>query len=107
MSPGHPSLIDRTGTMRLATADPDTGTISISEAVVPPKLDEVLLHEVAHAVAISYGLLDSLHGGIPESGWVHAEEWAAGFSSLYGAEMLALASESLGRPLCIRGLCRL
>ena len=77
VSPGNPLLIDRTGTERIATTDPVTRTIRISSDVKPPLLDRVVLHEVAHAITISHGLLPPLRNSIPESMWVPIEEWNA------------------------------
>ena len=105
VSPGDPRLIDREGIRTVGTADPLTMTIHISDALVPPYLDRVLLHEVAHAVAISHGLLDGLHGGLPQRYWVPTEEWAAQLMENHAIEAAVLASESIGRPLCIGGFC--
>lgn len=103
--PDDPRLIDRTGVRRIATADPSTSTICVSEEIAPPLLDRVMVHEVAHAVTMSYGLLDSLHDIIPVDRWVQVEEWAVELVEKFGMEAVALASESLGRPVCVRGLC--
>lgn len=103
--PGDPRLTDRTGVERLATADPSTRTICISSDVVPPLLDRVILHEVAHAITMSHGLLDSLHDVVPQETWVPVEEWAAQLVENHGIEAAVLASESLGRPVCVRGYC--
>lgn len=103
--PDDPRLMDRTGVRRIATADPSTNTVCVSEEVSPPLLDRVMVHEVAHAVTMSYGLLDSLHDMVPPDRWVPVEEWAAELVEKYGMEAMALASESLGRPVCVRGLC--
>lgn len=103
--PGDPRLVDRTGTHTVATTDPLTRTVHLSSALVPPLLDRVLLHEVAHAVAMSYGLLETLHGFLPYRYWVPVEEWAAQTVEGYGVESAVLASESIGRPICVRGYC--
>lgn len=105
MDPDDTRLMDRTGVRRLATADPSTNTISISRLVRPPLLDRVIVHEVAHAVTMSYGLLESLHSMIPYSSWVQVEEWVAELIEKHGIETVAMASESLGRPVCVRGYC--
>ena len=102
---GDSRLIDRTGEARLAVTDPMAMKIYVSEAVRPPLLDRVMLHEAAHAVAVSYGLLGHLRASLPKSVWVAAEEWAAGFVEGYGMEAAALASEAIGRPVCVRGFC--
>lgn len=103
VAPGDPRLIDRTGVPKLATTDPATRTIHIAGSLRPPKLDEVLMHEVAHALTISYGLLGGLHGAAGDS--IALEEWAAAFMERHGIEAAALASRSLGRPVCVRGMC--
>ena len=103
--PDDPRLIDRTGVRRIATADPSAYTICVSEEVVPPLLDRVMVHETAHAITMSYGLLDSLHGLIPADRRVQVEEWAVELVEKHGLEAAALASEALGRPVCVRGYC--
>ena len=104
-SPDSPRLVDRTGNIRIGTADPQSKAIYISSAVVPPLLDRVLLHEIAHAITISYGLLAPLRMHVPPELWVLVEEWAVELVEKFGMEAMVLASESLGRPLCINGIC--
>ena len=105
VAPGDPGLVDRTGEPRLAVADPAARQVRISSEVRPPLLDRVVLHEVAHAIAFSRGLLPSLYMGVPASARVHAEEWAASFVERYGIEVADTASRVLGRPVCVEGLC--
>lgn len=105
VAPDSPSLIDRTGKRTVATTDPQRHVVSISTDVQPPFLDRVLLHEVAHAVTISHGLLDVLRIAVPERFWVFVEEWAAQLVENHGIEAASLASQSLGRPICVRGWC--
>lgn len=102
---GDPRLVDREGKRTVGTADPTTRTIHLSLELVPPHLDKVLLHETAHAVTISHGLLESLHAIIPERYWVPVEEWAVQLVENHAIEATVLASESIGRPLCIGGWC--
>ena len=101
VNPGDPLLVDRTGEPRIATADPDGHVIRVSSEVLPPLLDRVVLH----AVTMSHGLLGPLHDMIPERLWVPVEEWAVQMVENHGMEAVALASEALGRPVCVRGLC--
>ena len=105
MAPGDPRLIDRTNQYKLATTDPFTHTICISENVFPPLFDRVLLHEVAHAITISYGLLGHLHNIIPRESWIEAEEYIAQIVENFSVEAVIISSESISRPLCIRGYC--
>ena len=105
VEPGNPFLIDKTGEYRLATTDPETREVYILETLEPPLLDKVLLHEVAHAVAVSYDLIGSLKEIAPEESWDAIEEWAVQMVENYGIEASEAASESLGRPICISGYC--
>lgn len=68
-------------------------------------LDKVVLHEIAHAVTMGYGLLEGLRKQLPERYWIAVEEWSAQLVERYGAEALEIASETLGRPVCVRGFC--
>lgn len=105
VSPDNPLLIDRTGEFKLATTDPVTRSIRISRDVEPPLLDKVVLHEIAHAIIISHGLLGPLRNSIPDNMWVHVEEWSASLMERHAIEAAILASQALGRPLCIGGYC--
>ena len=103
--PDDPLLVDRTRVRRVATADPSTRTIRVSTELSPPLLDRVMIHEVAHAITMSYGLLDVLSHIVPPESQVQVEEWAVGLVETYGMEATALASEALGRAVCVRGYC--
>ena len=105
MAPGDPRLVDRLSHRCFGTTDPATNMIFLSDELMSPMLDKVLLHEVAHAVTMSYGLLDVLHLFVPEESWVAVEEWAANFVEDHSIEAVMMASESIGRPLCINGNC--
>lgn len=105
LGPGDPRLVDRTGTARLAVTDPVDRMVYVMEDLRPPLLDKVMLHEVAHAVTVSWGLLprvreDTLRGDI-----IGVEEWAAQLVENHAMEAVQAASEALGRPICVRGLC--
>lgn len=102
---GDPRLIDRTCNDRLATTDSATRTIYLSDALIPPLLDKVMLHEVSHAITVSYGLLDGLRAFLPRYLWVDVEEWAAKLVEVHALEAAHVASEALGRPVCIGGRC--
>ena len=105
MPPGDPHLMDRTGAITVGTTDPTVNTIYISTGIAPPFLDRVLLHEVAHAITMSHNLLFVLRQNIPRKYWTAVEEWAAQMVESHGIEATALASESLGRSICVGGFC--
>ena len=105
VAPGASRLVDRLSHRCLGTADPVEHVVYLSNDLVPPMLDKVLLHEIAHAVTMSYGLLGVLHEFVPEESRIAVEEWAANLVEDYSMEAIVLASESLGRPLCVNGHC--
>ena len=100
--PQDPGLIDGYGIQRIAVADPATRTIRISATIPQQMLDQVVLHEVAHAVAMEYGLEDQL-AMLGEIGIL--SEWVAQFSEIHAIEIADLASRAIGRPICIKSLC--
>lgn len=102
---GDPSLVDRTDTVRLATTNPATRVISINEAVVPPLLDKVLLHEIAHAITVSWGMLPRLRSEVMRRDLTGVEEWSAQLIENHAIEAIRAASDVLGRPVCIYGSC--
>ena len=105
MSPGDPFLIDRTGTPRLATIDSATMTIRISTEVPLSMFDQVYLHEAAHAAMDGTELMDSL-SRIPYR-WqqIAMEELLAWFLETNAIQVIDAVSSSLGRPVCVNGLC--
>lgn len=105
VAPDDPRLVDREGKRTVGTADPLTRTVHLSSSLRPPMLDRVLLHEVAHAATMSYGLMDAMHDRLPQKWWVFVEEWAAQLVENHGIEAASAASQSLGRPVCIGGFC--
>jgi hypothetical protein len=42
---------------------------------------------------------------VPEVAWVKVEEWAAQMMENHSLEAVQAASEALGRPICVKGLC--
>lgn len=97
VSPGDPFLIDRTGVPKLATADPSTKTIRISKAVPVSMFDQVYLHEAAHAAMTEADVTDLLSPA--------TEELIAWFMESHAIEVVDAVSSSLGRRVCVDGLC--
>lgn len=77
LRPGDPRLIDRTDTPRLAVTDPVDRMVYVREDLRPPLLDRVVLHEVAHAVTVSWGLLPSVREDTLRGDVIGVEEWSA------------------------------
>lgn len=102
---GDPSLIDRTGGAKLAVTDSMDRTIYVRGDIMPPMLDKVMLHEVAHAITVSWGLLPKVRSDTLRGDIIGVEEWAAQLVENHAMEAVSATSEALGRPICVRGLC--
>lgn len=103
--PGDPLLIDRTGVMRIATTDPSSKVIRISNAVMPPLFDKVYLHEAAHAMMEEAGVTELLSQLPDYRQQIMTEELLAWFLETHAIEVIDAVSTSLGRPVCVDGTC--
>lgn len=102
---GDPRLIDRTDTPRLAVTDSRNRMVYVRADLKPPLLDKVMLHEVAHAITVSWGLLPDVRSGVMRGDIIDVEEWAAQLVENHAMEAVQAARRALGRPICVRGLC--
>ena len=102
---GDPSLIDRTGGAKLAVTDSLDRTIYVRDDLMPPLLDRVMLHEAAHAITVSWGLLPRVRSDALRGDLVGVEEWAAQLVENHAMEAVQAARRALGRPVCVRELC--
>lgn len=66
---------------------------------MPPMLDQVLLHEATHALMEEAGLNASIDS-------ITMQELLAWFLETHSIEVIDAVSASLGRPVCVRGICR-
>lgn len=105
VSAGDPRLIDRTDRPKLAVTDSREKMIYVRDDLRPPLLDKVMLHEVAHAVTVSWGLLGYVRERVPREHLVDVEEWAVQLVENHALEAVQAATIALGRPICVRGLC--
>lgn len=80
-------------------------TIYVRDDLMPPLLDKVMLHEVAHAITVSWGLLPQVRYGVVRGDIIGVEEWAAQLVENHAMEAVQAARRALGRPICVRGLC--
>ena len=102
---GDPSLIDRTGASKLAVTDSRDLTVYVRDDLMPPLLDKVMLHEVTHAITVSWGLLPEVRSGVMRSDIIDVEEWAAQLVENHAMEAVQATTRALGRPICVRGIC--
>lgn len=96
VKPYDPMLVDRTGRQTLATTDPQTRTVYLSEKLRGALLSKVLLHEIGHCVMVSFHLLDDIHRAVKQEYWIDAEEWLCNYIADYGFLILKTAYRLLG-----------
>lgn len=96
VNPHSPYLVDRTNQMRVATTDPNTFCIYLSDDLEGDFLTTVLLHELGHCVIISYDLLGDIHSIVNPEHWIEAEEWVCNFIADYGRQVFQIAQRVLG-----------
>lgn len=91
-----PMLVDRSGTLTVATTDPNSLTVYISNQLYGEFLHRVLVHELGHCVIFSFGLLDEIHQMVHPKYWVEAEEWVCNFIANYGITVFKTSYSILG-----------
>lgn len=91
-----PMLVDRTGELTVATTDPETLRVYISNALDGSFLTRVLVHELGHCAMFSFGLLDDIRRMVHPRYWIEAEEWVCNFIADYGMKIFSVAYSILG-----------
>ena len=90
-----PVLVDRTGSLCIATTDPKTMTVYIADWLEGSLLARVLIHEMAHATMWSNGLIPKLRSMVKPEQWIEAEEWICNLIADYGLNIYNDASKVL------------
>ena len=96
VDPDSDLLVDRTDTKTIATTDPETYCIYLSNALRGDLLNKVLIHELGHCTMISFHLLDDIHRMVKRRYWMEAEEWVCNFIADYGLRIFSTAYRILG-----------
>lgn len=91
-----PILVDRTGSLTVAVTDPDAMTIYLSNELRGSFLTTVVLHELSHAMMISYGYLDIIHKYCKKRYWIDMEELIANLISQQAKEIFERAYDIVG-----------
>ena len=91
-----PILIDRTLSRTVAVTDPDTMTIYLSNKLRGEFLTRVVLHELSHAMMISYGYLEQIHRYCKKRHWVDMEELIANLIANQAKEIFQRAYDIVG-----------
>jgi len=95
VEPHDHRLVDRTGEIRVATTDPKTRCIYLSQDLHGTFLRKVLIHELSHCAMVSYDLLGDIHRMTKQRYWVEAEEWVCNFLADYSFDLLSIANDIL------------
>lgn len=93
VNPFNPFLIDRTGRLTLATTDPITKRVYVSNGLRGSMLRKVVMHELAHCALVSYDLLDDLHRIVRPGCLLEAEERLCNFIAEYGLKIIRISSD--------------
>lgn len=96
--PAHSDvLVDRTGTLTVATTDPTTHTVYLSESLSGAFLARVVVHELGHCAMVSFGLISEIRRLVPPGNWVEMEEFCCNFIADYGYTIYSDAYHILGQ----------
>ena len=96
VNPNSDILIDRTLSKTVAVTDPDTMTIYLSNQLSGNFLTTVVLHELSHAMMVSYGYLDIIHKYCKKRYWIDMEELIANLISQQAKEIFERAYDIVG-----------
>lgn len=91
-----PMLVDRTGKRTVATTDPESLTVYLSDELSGDFLVKVVLHELGHCAMHSFGLIDDIHSMVYPEHWIDAEEWICNFIADYGFRIFSAAYDVVG-----------
>ena len=91
-----PILVDRTGSLTVAVTDPDAMTIYLSNELRGSFLTTVVLHELSHAMMISYGYLEQIHRYCKKRYWIDMEELIANLIAQQAEEIFERAYDIVG-----------
>lgn len=94
--PTDPILVDRTGSLTVAVTDTDSMTIYLSNELRGSFLTTVVLHELSHAMMISYGYLEQIHRYCKKRYWVDMEELIANLIAQQAKEIFQRAYDIVG-----------
>lgn len=89
-------LVDRTGTLTVATTDPDTLCVYLSDMLHGNFKKRVIAHEMGHACCFSYGLLEEIHRCCYPSKRIQMEEFICNFVADYGEMIFDITYRVLG-----------
>lgn len=96
VNPTNRILVDRTGTLTVGVTNPVDRTVYLSNALRGNFLTRVTLHELAHAMMISYGYLEQIHLYCKKQYWIDMEELIANLIADRAYEIFERAYDIVG-----------
>lgn len=96
VNPQNRILVDRTGNLTVGVTSPSDRTVYLSNALRGNFLTRVTLHELAHAMMISYGYLEQIHLYCKKQYWINMEELIANLISDRAYEIFERAYDIVG-----------
>ncbi len=96
VNPKNRILVDRTGTLTVGVTNPVDRTVYLSNALLGNFLTRVTLHELAHAMMISYGYLEQIHLYCKRRYWIDMEELIANLIADRAYEIFERAYDIVG-----------
>ena len=91
-----PMLVDRTNTLTIATTDPTTMTIYLSNRLYGDFLFTVFIHELGHCALYSFGFLDMIRKWVKPEYQIKMEEFICNFLADYGMRIFNIGFSVLG-----------
>lgn len=89
-------LVDRTGILTVATTDPKTKTVYLSEQLRGDFLMTVFIHELGHCALYSFNLLEKIHRMTYPECWIEMEEFICNLLADYGLKIFRIAFSNMG-----------
>lgn len=96
VDPNDPELVDRTGKLCVATTNPETMCVYLSDSLKGTLFARVLIHELGHCTMVSFNLIDEIHRLVPPENWVEAEEFICNIIADYGLMIFDTAYQMFG-----------
>ena len=96
VNPTNRILVERTGTLTVGVTNPVDRTVYLSNALLGNFLTRVTLHELAHAMMISYGYLEQIHLYCKKRYWIDMEELIANLIADRAHEIFERAYDIVG-----------
>lgn len=96
VDPNSLLLVDRTNHKTVATTDPYTHHVYLSESLRGDFLKRVLTHELGHCAMVSYNMLGDVSRMAKPEQRINMEEWVCNFIADLGDEILFLSNALIG-----------